>query len=586
MTQSSPYKSEKDDSTFIEDVHSLKQVDEKGQGDYSGATKKTDPEEIRLVRKLDIRIMPSLWSMYFLNDIDRNAIANARLNNLEDDLGLHGTQYNTCISILFVGYLLMQIPSNMLMSSKKVRPSIYMSVCRGITEAPFYPGALFLLSLLYKRKEIALRISILYTGNIIATAVAGLIAAATFATLEKAHGLADWQWLFIIEGVVTFAVAALGLFMLPDHPLTICWLTPEERQLAHDRIFKDTVSGEEPKGVAAGLKEAFCDPRLFLMAFMQNMHLSACGFNNFFPTVIGSLGFNRTITLVLTYPPYIISGLTSIVIGITSGGYNEHERTWHITGGMGVAVVGFVISCSVNSVILGWGSASLGQTPEKKAASLSFINVVANASYIYTAYLYPDTDGPRYLTAMASNAAFGCATIVGAWVWRLWLQSTNNKIKRGALPAAYRARKSPSQHLWKIASRWTSRASGKGKLAHSIYDSPKIMANTQKQRTYFDSGDLALSAAHAPTDDGDVQPGTAHPVRKSISHPNAPVPYSSNVSQYANYRSNDKRSASPEGTTRPSARHTESGPTNSSEERRASVESSKSPEIDVQADHA
>ena len=88
--------------------------------DYSGAVKKTSPEEIALVRKLDLRIMPTLWCMYFLNyvgspdsvvqqgevnssQLDRNAIAQARLNGLEEDLGLKGSQYNTCISILFVG---------------------------------------------------------------------------------------------------------------------------------------------------------------------------------------------------------------------------------------------------------------------------------------------------------------------------------------------------------------------------------------------------------------------------------------------------------------------------------------------------
>lgn len=86
----------------------------------------------------------------------------------------------------------------------------------GVTEAPFYPGALFLLSVFYTRKEIALRISILYTGNIVATAVAGLIAAATFATLDQHMHLKGWQWLFIIEGAVTFGIAGLGIFMLPD----------------------------------------------------------------------------------------------------------------------------------------------------------------------------------------------------------------------------------------------------------------------------------------------------------------------------------------------------------------------------------
>jgi hypothetical protein len=71
---------------------------------------KTDPREIALVKKLDRWIMPMLWSMYWLNYLDRNAIALARLDDLEKDLKLTSTQYQTCVSILFVGYLLGQIP--------------------------------------------------------------------------------------------------------------------------------------------------------------------------------------------------------------------------------------------------------------------------------------------------------------------------------------------------------------------------------------------------------------------------------------------------------------------------------------------
>lgn len=63
--------------------------------------------------------------MYFFNFLDRNAIANGKLNGLAEDLNLEGTQFNTCVSILFVGYLCGQIPSNMIIS--KVRPSIYMA---------------------------------------------------------------------------------------------------------------------------------------------------------------------------------------------------------------------------------------------------------------------------------------------------------------------------------------------------------------------------------------------------------------------------------------------------------------------------
>jgi ABC-type dipeptide/oligopeptide/nickel transport system permease component len=93
---------------------------------------------------------------------------------------------------------------------------------------------------------------------------------------------------------------------------------------------------------------------------MQNMHLSATSFNQvclldaqclrvallttsqFFPTVVSSLGFNTTITLVLTAPPSLVAGVVGICVGISSGKFND--RTWHITVMMGIAVVGFVIS--------------------------------------------------------------------------------------------------------------------------------------------------------------------------------------------------------------------------------------------------
>ena len=141
----------------------------------------------------------------------------------------------------------------------------------GITEAPYYPGALYLLSLFYTRKEIATRLSILYSGNIIATSFSGLIAAATFNTLDGVHNLAGWRWLFIIEGAVTFGIAIVSMWLLPDFPLTTRWLTQAERELAHARIERDTVGMAPSKGAKAGFMQAIRDPRLYILCFMQNM---------------------------------------------------------------------------------------------------------------------------------------------------------------------------------------------------------------------------------------------------------------------------------------------------------------------------
>ena len=401
--------------------------------DYSGAKEKTDPAEIALVRKLDKWIMPTLWAMYWLNYLDRNAIALARLDDLEDDLNLTSSEYQTCVSILFVGYILGQVPSNMFLT--RTRPSYYMSGCMtlwalisgltalskdfkgllltrfflGVVEAPYYPGALYMLSIFYTRKEIATRISILYTGNILATAFAGLIAAGIFNGLGNegevepgVAGLHGWQWLFILQGSVTGLIAIGAVFTLPDNPLTTRWLTPDERQLAHERIERDVVGNKGASSTWGGLKEAARDPKLWLFAFMQHMHLAANGFKNFFPTAVKTLGFNTTITLVLTCPPYLIAGFISVFWSWSSGRYNE--RTWHITVAKAIAVFGFVLGCAtlntgaryfamvvfsigtyaVNSIILGWVGATCGQTKEKKASSLAIVNTCANVSFIWT----------------------------------------------------------------------------------------------------------------------------------------------------------------------------------------------------------
>lgn len=176
------------------------------------------------------------------------------------------------------------------------------------------------------------------------------------------------------------------------------------------------------------------------------MHLAANGFKNFFPTAVETLGFNREITLVLTCPPYLIAGIISVAWSYSSGKFNE--RTWHITSAKCVAIFGFILGCAtlntgaryfamvvfaigtyaVNSIILGWVSNTCGQTKEKKASSLAIVNTIANVSFIWTPYLWPSSDEPRYTIAMTSSAAFSVATAAGAWVMKFWLIRLNKKI--------------------------------------------------------------------------------------------------------------------------------------------------------------
>ncbi|RAR09694.1 mfs transporter [Stemphylium lycopersici] len=439
--------------------------------DQFGAATEYTPEEKLLVKKIDMHMMPMLWIMYFMNFLDRNAIVNGKINNMHTDLDLVGTQYNTCVSIFFVGYLIGQVPSNMLLT--RVKPSHYMAgwtmawaivstlmvlvkdyhgmlACRlvlGMTEAPFYPGALYMISSFYTRKETATRMSVFYTGNLLASSFSGLIAAGIFAGLDGKHGLEGWRWLFLIQGVFTVLIAAMAFFLLPNTPLQTRWLSPAQRQLAHSRIERDTTQKRDKVNVWKGLREAALDYRTWIFALMQNLHLSANGFKNFLPTVVKTFGFNTTITLVLTCPPYLLSAFASVAVSWSSGRFNE--RTWHITLSKAIAIVGFVVGTAtlnigaryfavvlfvgatygVNNIVLSWTAGVLGQTDEKKSVALALVNTLGNLSFVYTPYLWPDSDAPRFGMAMYASVGFSAGVVLCAWVMRLVLLRDNKKIR-------------------------------------------------------------------------------------------------------------------------------------------------------------
>jgi len=196
--------------------------------DAAAAMATMDPEhrarvEKSLKRKLDLRC--SLFVIiYIMNYLDRNNIAAARLKGLQTDLKITNTQYATCLSILYVGYILMQVPSNMLINRIK-RPSVYIGVAMllwgmvstlsgiahnfvgmvmirfflGFIEAAFLPGALLILSKWYTRKELTLRNAILFCGNLISNAFSALVGAGVLSNMQGTLGHAAWRWLFWSE---------------------------------------------------------------------------------------------------------------------------------------------------------------------------------------------------------------------------------------------------------------------------------------------------------------------------------------------------------------------------------------------------
>lgn len=175
---------------------------------------------------------------------------------------------------------------------------------------------------------------------------------------------------------------------------------------------------------------------------------SAYGFTNFFPTIVKGykLG-NNTLTLVLTSPPYLLAAVTAFLTAYSSD--RRRERGYHICIPQAVACVGFIISAatlnnaaryvaaflyicgcfSSNAMVFSWASATLNQTPEKRAAATAIINVISQFGNIYSPFFFPATDGPRYLKAMMLMMSFSFLSIVTCAVVKVSLKRANKKLR-------------------------------------------------------------------------------------------------------------------------------------------------------------
>ncbi|KAL9016034.1 MAG: hypothetical protein Q9185_006600 [Variospora sp. 1 TL-2023] len=444
------------------------------------APEERDRLERALVKKIDLRLLPMLIIMYLMNYLDRNNIAAARLAGLQEELGLEDTQYLTCVSILFVGYILMQVPSNLFLN-KIGKPAIYLPVCMivwgvisaataaansfgglvairfflGFVEAAYFPGCLFFLSSWYTRKELGFRTAILYSGSLMSGAFSGLITAGITANLDYKRGLRAWRWLFIIEGVITIAIAMAAFFVLPNFPRTTTWLTENERQLAvwrlDEDIGEDDWVGSEQQTFGHGMKLAFADIKMWVLMILVFCFVASGTVTNLFPTIVQTLGYSNIISLLLTVPPYVLGVITTFCNSWHAD--RTGERYFHITIPLYFAVIAFIIAATTTKtaprylsmmlmipgvytgyvVALAWISNTLPRPPAKRAAALAAINAVSNASSIYASYMYPESAGPRYIVAMSVNCVTAFIAICAATVLRFILVHLNQKLDGGEM---------------------------------------------------------------------------------------------------------------------------------------------------------
>ena len=225
-------------------------------------------------------------------------------------------------------------------------------ICRfflGFLEAPFFPGALFLLSSWYTPRELATRTAIVYTGSLLSSAFGGLVGAGVQYGLNGTRGLHPWQWLFIIEGVATVALSLIAVFVLPDFPATTRWLSNQEKAIAVHRIHVHSGSLDEERGsMLKGLKLALVDYKVWLLTLVVILKTSAGAVTSFIPTLVATFKFGDVQSLLMTAPPYIFAAIVAMGVSISSD--KRSERYFHLVTPLFVGMVGFIIAAATQTL--------------------------------------------------------------------------------------------------------------------------------------------------------------------------------------------------------------------------------------------
>ncbi|PPR06287.1 hypothetical protein CVT24_001093 [Panaeolus cyanescens] len=429
--------------------------------------------ERRAVLKLDLTILPMMSLFYFLSFLDRANIGNARIAGLQTDLHLTDHRYQICVAILYVPYMLSELPSNLLL--RKIGPHlllpavvtawgivvtfqgfvksfsglIVVRLILGALEGPMFPGMVLYLSGFYTRKELSLRIAFFFSTASLAGAFSGLLAAG-LSNLHGAGNLPGWSWIFIIEGIFTVVIGVAGFFLVPRTPRQSRFLTDAEK----DAILR-LLERSKPLDVHVDkfsvkqIIQSIISPHvIFVFIIFFTSGSIVLGLSNFLPSIVRQLGFTPTKSQLLTVGPlgaaffltlisayysdkYNTRGIPLVICSIiTSIGYIMYlsSRNKYILYGS----LFFTVSGSYPMGPLGAGWAANNSEPHyRRATSIGLGFVASSCGAILSTWRFPTKEGPRFTKTTITTLVFALATGLVAIINMIYLNRQNQlKIKR------------------------------------------------------------------------------------------------------------------------------------------------------------
>ncbi|KAI0084559.1 MFS transporter [Irpex rosettiformis] len=436
-------------------------------------------EERRLIRRIDVRLLPLSMFIYLLCFVDRANIGNAKVLNsdtgdsLVQTLGISDQQYLVALVVFIIAYALFETPSNYLL--KKFKPSRWIATLTfgwgvmtmvlgtvhsfaplatvrfllGAFEAGLFPGMIYCLTFWYKQDERALRAALITAIPTLGGAFGGALAFVV-GDMNRIRGLEAWRWLFIIEGAPSCACAIFVWFFYPDFPETVGWLSEKERELATGRI-RGVASLGHAKITWKEAKETLLDWRLYLHYFVFiAVSVPFSSISLFVPTIVTGLGYQGLRAQLFTVPPYAIGFVVTVVIAWQSE--KRGMRAYGSCASLSIAGVSFLLqgampshafkarygllciavafSFTSNPLLLSWLTANLRNTGATTLAVPLTVSL-GQIGQIVGVFIYKPSEAPGYPTGHFTIGGFLIAGAVVVLVLRYIYVTRNLRLAEG-----------------------------------------------------------------------------------------------------------------------------------------------------------